>query len=421
MRHACVYRCSTPRPAGAVLLTPAARSAPPGQLYGRLVRARDDTPAAVAAAFDRSGLPVLIVPDEDTAAAIRVHTRRPVVTSPAAAEEMQPRMKHGLNTDETGKEGPSVSATSAFHPCSSRVSSVAKPPSSPLRWISRAQLAADAPRLLGSLPWPLRGIAGIPRSGLRVAAQLADLAQCPLAELSRGGVLRWLGWGARLDHERHHYDRGPLVIVEDSAYTGASLFQTVDRARRLNELPADVLTAAVYVADCCPRRPDLFVERLPAPFLIEGHVFGSRFAAVTGFDFDGVLCRNPTLQEVQDESAYRRFLATSEPRSLVRPIPAGLIATARSHTRAAPTEAWLARYGVRTIATAYAPWDEIIRPNHREDAAAVKARALLARPHLRWFVESDPTEARLISDLTRRSVICYETGEVFGGEFTRSL
>ena len=43
------------------------------------------------------------------------------------------------------------------------------------------------------------------------------------------------------------------------------------------------------------------------------------------------------------------------------------------------------------------------------------------RPHLKWFVESDPAQAREISDRTRRTVICPTTAEVFGANFTTTL
>jgi hypothetical protein len=98
-----------------------------------------------------------------------------------------------------------------------------------------------------------------------------------------------------------------------------------------------------------------------------------------------------------------------------------VIATGRSDTRRGVTEEWLARYHVRYEYLAMAPWDEIVTAHHAERAAEWKARTFAGRPDLRWFVESDADQARMIAGLARKTCICYTTGDVYGAEYSADL
>jgi orotate phosphoribosyltransferase len=289
-----------------------------------------------------------------------------------------------------------------------------------LRWITRAETLADCRTLAARLShiWPLRGVAGIPRSGLRAAAIVADYLQCPLGELSREGELRWLDAGRRLDSEWRRFEDGPVIVVDDSVWSGRQLGAALQVLRRTEQ---DLITATLYQATDCPLQADVHVHRWPKPFLLECHVFGSRFSERTAFDLDGVICRTPSAAEFSDEDAYRSFLSAAEPLSLIRPPAAGLIVTGRSETRRADTEAWLDRYHVQCHGLIMAPWSEIVTTNHADRSAALKAAAFSARPHLRWFIESDPDQARTISQLARKTAICYTTGEVFGARYTQEV
>jgi uncharacterized HAD superfamily protein len=391
----CLYRTTTPEPAGAVLLTPAAQSAPPGQLYRRLVRARDDTPAAVAAAFNRSGLSVLIVPDEDTAAAIRVHTRRPVVTSLAAAacHGVPLAMPVSPGTGRaSGTRGPAPAATA-----------------SPLRWISRAQLSRDTQTLAGRLPWPVCGVAGVPRSGLLVAADIATRLAVPLYEARKTGELFPIDSGKRLKLGPRPPHAGRLVIVEDSVNTGASLKAVRDALRTL-----DPITAAVYVNPDCEFQPDITAVPLPMPHYFEWHFFGSTYVRVSGFDFDGILCEDFPGSGDDESDRYLKHLRDARPLWPVRPHQAALIVTARLEKFRPQTVAWLARHQIAVTRLVMGPWTSHAQRTKAYDAAKFKGQAFL-RSRCRTFVESCPRQAAAIAKVARKPVICPRTGEVFTG------
>lgn len=387
MRHACLFQTVTPSTAGAVLLTPTVASAPPEQLYCRLVRARDDSPAAVAAAFDRSGLAVLLCRDESTAAAIRQHTDRPVVASPEAAAEIRWAPAPLGRIEEFVRRN-------TLHP-------------SAVRWITRQQLLRDTQVLASRLPWPISGVAGVPRSGMIVAADLATRLGVPLYEARKTGELFPIDSGMRLRLGASRPPAGPLVVVEDSVNTGRSL-QSVRDAAGL----AEVVTAAIYVNPLAKFRPDLVAVDLPMPHYFEWHFFGSSLVRLAGFDFDGIFCEDFDGPASDESDRYLDFLRDAKPLWPARPHQVGLICTARLEKYRPQTEAWLRRQGITWTRLVMGPWATAAERSRNWNPGEFKGRALLqSRCHV--FFESDPTQARAIAVVSRKPVICPPTGEVF--------
>ena len=121
------------------------------------------------------------------------------------------------------------------------------------------------------------------------------------------------------------------------------------------------------------------------------------------------------------EDAYAAFLRDVRPLHFVRPYPAGAIISGRSWTRRQVTVDWLAKHGMSANEIVLAPWSEILTRDHGRSSAEFKAAEFIKRPHLRWFVESDPAQAQEISKRAKRTTICPTTAEVFGAEFTAQL
>lgn len=275
-----------------------------------------------------------------------------------------------------------------------------------LEWVSNAALARDAVRLAGLVPHDAAGIVGIPRSGLLAATLIATHLHLPLYELTEEGALNRLGSGSRGRNWGWPAGAtGPLVVVDDTTYSGAALGRAKEAVRRLG-LPS-VLFAVVY-----PRpgveQPDLFCRHLPSPHLLEwnvannaiirGNPLAPEYQAGIAFDLDGVI--------VHDAESGGPM---GTPYLLPRTVPVPLICTGRKESSRPETEALLARYGAKYNRLVMLPDDVEMTT---ESVAAHKARYYL-ESGCGFFLESCPAQAALIFSLSSRPVVCPRADKVF--------
>jgi orotate phosphoribosyltransferase len=273
-----------------------------------------------------------------------------------------------------------------------------------LRW---TQFEADVHLLFQQLPWPIGGIIGCPRSGMYAAAKLALLCGVPLWTAAKDGPPVPLCTGMRLELAKGTRPAGPLVLVEDSTNTAASL------KAYARHCPPGTLTAVVYANPDAPIWPDFAARSLPLPHFFEWHYFGSRFAETTCFDMDGVICDDCPAADDDDGPAYAAWLARVAPRSLPRPYVVGAIVTARLQKYRPQTEAWLARYGVRYRELVMGPWATIAERRQHYSARRYKGAAYQRFPGFELFIESSPVQAAEIHQATGRPVACNQTGELW--------
>lgn len=278
-------------------------------------------------------------------------------------------------------------------------------------WVSIEQMMRDVRELLlPKLPTELSGVAGCPRSGMVAASQLSLLLHLPLyamgsngpVELGSGGRGRLYGWG------RSGTPCGPLLVIEDSTYSGGGL---AGARRRCAAAGVNALFAAMYHRPQARHQPDLWARELEAPHLFEWHCFNSghmsgetmhpELQRGSVLDMDGIVCADPTVPD-SDEGGYSTFLQTAAPLWTPRIRSCRAILTARLERYRPETEAWLQRHGAR--------YNELVMMNvptyrHRGDVAAWKA-AELARLSPSLYFESSERQARLIHSAWGGVVVC---------------
>lgn len=293
-------------------------------------------------------------------------------------------------------------------------------PDPPIEWTSTTTLVQDTISLIAKLPPNLSGIAGIPRSGILPASVLAMYLHLPLYELSPQHGLRQIGHGSRggvWGGDRN----GPLLVVDDTIYGGGAM-----RRARQQMAGRNALFAAIYPTAWTVNQVDYYARILPSLQLLEwchfnngvwvGHASEASYGSGIATDFDGILCHDPDVPDAdagEGLDRYRHWLVNAKPRWLPRLFPARLVVTARLERWRAETEAWLRRWGVR--------WEKLIMhpartasERNQSDVAAWKAE------HYRncgcgFFLESDPRQAERIAQLSRKSVVCPPTGQVWRG------
>ncbi len=277
-----------------------------------------------------------------------------------------------------------------------------------LEYISLERLAADVRRLVSQLPHDLAGVAGIPRSGMLPATQIAMALHVPLWELSQRHGLRAIGNGRRL--EGQDLRAGPLLIVDDSVCSGAAL-EMARNVLRSGHPEVNPLFAAIYPVPHAIPSLDFHAYPLNTPHLFEWNLFNCLQAKAIAMDFDGIFCADWPGGDEED-GAYQTFLETAAPFFLPRYTPVPLIVTARLEKHRSATESWLKRHRVGFQKLVMGPWKSAQERSRLYHAGEYKGREY-AQSNCRLFIESNEHQARLIFEAAQKPVLCPSAEKVF--------
>ncbi|MBZ9659786.1 phosphoribosyltransferase [Mesorhizobium sp. ESP-6-4] len=244
-------------------------------------------------------------------------------------------------------------------------------------------------------------VVGIPRSGMIPAALIATSLQKPLADVD--GYARGLVAGRSGVQERAGQR---VLLVDDSANKGRAMAAAVARiAHQASEITRLAVFGPYQVepATVC----DMFFECVHGPRAFQWNMMKHIRLDRWCFDFDGVLCRDPTKEENDDGPAYEKFLANAEPLFLpTRPI--GHIVTGRLEKYRGATDAWLKRHGVSYTSMTMMPYStkaERLAAGGRGQWKAEQFKRIGAE----FFIESDPKQAGIIARESGLPVWCTRT------------
>jgi hypoxanthine phosphoribosyltransferase len=274
-----------------------------------------------------------------------------------------------------------------------------------IRWVRTVDRTAAVEKLIGRIPDDVTAVAGVPRSGMSAAGQIAEALHVRLYAIHASTGLVELASGERFHGERP--DDGTLLIVDDTVASGLSMYALRERIREVSTRRR-VLTAVVYASPEAAHTVDLYAEILPLPHFLQWNFFNSVHAPTTALDFDGILCEDCPAEDDDDGPRYVRFLETAKPKYLVRSCEIPLIVTARLEKYRDPTNAWLRRWGVRCRELVMGPWAE---RSHTYDIGQFKGQ-VYRDSAATIFVESCPAQTRVIADVSGKRVICPAKGEI---------
>ena len=284
------------------------------------------------------------------------------------------------------------------------------------RWITVARFQSDALRLASMVPPETDTIVGVARSGLAAATIVSMVTHLPLVAIRQNKHdLIEVGNGWRLGGQDHISAGKNAFVVDDTVMTGNSLNAIGHIAQRNFDR---VTFGAVYANPLAVRKPDVVVEELGWPHLLEWNVFNSVLSPNMALDFDGVICHDPP-RRFTDDATHLEWIENAVPRYLPRKVPVPLIVTARLEKYRDATVAWLRKHRVQFHKLIMHP-AKTLAERDRSDIASYKAKHFNSwaaghrpRPKPLMFVESDPNQARSIHQRTRRMVVCPNSGEVF--------
>jgi uncharacterized HAD superfamily protein len=276
-------------------------------------------------------------------------------------------------------------------------------------YITTAQLIRDCKNLL--LPQVsnlnLKGVIGIPRSGMLPASMIAMWLNLPLYFLDPQNNLLPMSaatkfGGIRMSH--HEGSNGRLLVVDDTVYAGTAMNNIKSR------LKEDAYFCSVYLRPASELKPDFYAKELPPPHLLEWNLFNCTYIEHALLDFDGIFCPNVPHEVCQDEEKYIDHIKN------VKPFPHRIpktrcrgIATARLEKYRDITEWWLKKHGINYGSLEMYPTEDEAKrdKNHVEEASTFKAKIFL-ESDAKFFIESEIAEAVRIRKKSGKFVICPE-------------
>lgn len=255
-------------------------------------------------------------------------------------------------------------------------------------------------------------VVGIPRSGLLAANMLALHLNLPLTDMRGLIQQRLLQSGRRMgDARADFFDRIRKVLVVDDSVNSGTAMRRARAELDAAGLPYELVYAACYVTHESQDLVDLWLEIVPTPRVFEWNVMHQDLLGESCVDIDGVLCRDPSVEENDDGPRYREFLSKVEPLFLPT-VKVGALVSARLEKYRPETEAWLARHGVEydelillDLPDARARRERACHGSHKADAYRTRDALL--------FVESDARQAAEIARLASRPVLCIGTRRMY--------
>jgi uncharacterized HAD superfamily protein len=251
----------------------------------------------------------------------------------------------------------------------------------------------------------LKGILGVPRSGMWPASMLALWLNLPLYTVGESGNASILSASTNFGGKRmadFADGTGRFLVVDDTVYSGSA----IENIR--NKIKEDVFYATVYVHPNKKDKIDFFARELHPPHLLEWNLFSSTYIEGALLDLDGILSPNVPYEECQNEKSYIRHIKNVRPfyHRIPKTYCKGIV-TARLEKYRSITDDWLKRHGIKyEFLKMYPTEKEDARDkNHVKEAAAFKSK-IFAESGAKFFIESETTEAALIRDETKKLVIC---------------
>ena len=269
-------------------------------------------------------------------------------------------------------------------------------------------------RNLWKIPADIDIVVGVPRSGLIAALMIAELLNKPCGAVTGQSRFTMLGGGIR-EQATHTGIAYKILFVEDVVNTGYSINQVKEGFSALRDDNWEMIFAAVYVEG--PESKDyvdIYLQDNYNPadsdWFYEWNILHHSKSDRCLWDIDGLLCKNPP--DDRDTAAYEQYI--SNPLPMVIPTyPVGGFVTYRLEKYRAMTQDWLKRQGIKYQQLVMFPADDRDTRNAQMSPAIFKANIYRSLPQFKLFVESDASQAELISAASGKPVYCYENGKLY--------
>lgn len=250
-------------------------------------------------------------------------------------------------------------------------------------------------------------VVGIPRSGMMPASIIATSLQIPFTDVE--GYI----------HNRYYDRQGKqtvakdlptarknVLLVDDSINSGKAMKLVVDS---LLDKKDNIIRFAVFGSPKNkPTAVDFTCEIVGLPRMFQWNIWKHPNLIQCATDMDGVLCRDPSKQEIKRD--FHKFLRTAEP---LYPInkPIKYIITARKEVYRTETEEWLQKNNI--------PYEKLfMKPTDYKAGDQVNAgyKAEVINTYIddiKLYIESNDKQAKQIAEQVPIPVWCTDSQKIY--------
>lgn len=286
-----------------------------------------------------------------------------------------------------------------------------------MNYKSIADLNTDIIHGLPLLPRDVDLIVGIPRSGMLAASILATHSHLPLIDVDGflNGRPAWFGRTKRqinsekVETWRNSLDATSPLLFDDSIFTGKSIYEALESINQ-SKFSKKILTGGVYAKPGSEDNIDIYFKKLDIPRVFEWNLMHHTILSQSCVDIDGVLCRDPNVQENDDGTTYKRFIL-NVPARHIPSVEIGWLVTSRLEKYRKETEQWLAKNNIRYKSLIMLDLNSAKERRKLGIHASFKAD-VYKESYATLFLESSFSQAIEISKLSGKCVLCYESGQL---------
>lgn len=251
-------------------------------------------------------------------------------------------------------------------------------------------------------------IVGIPRSGVLPASLIATHLQLPFVDVDGYNSNRWYIRNKKLTVPLDIPNK-PLrvLLVDDTINTGNAMRNVLGSLRKSNDT---IIKFAVYGSPKNrPKDIDFVCEECPLPRAFQWNIWKHTDAKNWATDMDGVLCRDPSKKENDRGPRLEQFYKTADTKFLFTK-PVKYVITSREERFRKVTEEWLLKNNITYEKLIMKPTGN---PSGNQAHSEYKASMINQMPEIQLYIESDPKQAKVISQLVSIPVWCTDNQKLY--------
>lgn len=257
------------------------------------------------------------------------------------------------------------------------------------------------------LPHDVDLVVGIPRSGMLPANLIALYLNKPFTDIDSFIDSRIYSSGSRGSFINNTNSQ-TVLIVDDSIKSGDALKKAKDKLKSV-ESKYNLQYAAIFATTKGAKMVDYHFEIIDYPRMFQWNLFHHEtFIPHSCFDIDGVLCVDPPIDD--DGPIYSEYIANA-PALYIPSLEIDTLVSCRLEKYREITEEWLRKNHVKYKHLVMLPFEtkteRVVWGKHGEYKGEVYRKSDNV-----FFVESNLNQARIISKVSGKPVLCTETFEM---------
>ena len=265
-------------------------------------------------------------------------------------------------------------------------------------------LSQDIVDNLYKIPHDIDLVVGIPRSGLMAGLIVANYLNVPCISLNAFLNKTVPTCGKYKMKYTIQKEVNKILVIDDVIGTGTEIRLAKEALSAFTDTYKFVYLV-VYAHSSKFKQVDIYLQECSVPRVFQWNLFNHPKYKIC-WDMDGVICRDPTKEEMHDPVKYNSFLITADP-MIIPTMPISYIISGRLEKYRQVTEMWLKKYRIKYAGL-------ILLENPKDHAIYKAANFKAIKGDI--FIESNERQAVKIAQLTNRLVFCVETQQFYTGD-----